>query len=156
MSIIKSRVKLNNILKKLKNENKKLVVTNGCFDILHSGHIELLKQSKRLGDKLFLLINSDKSVKKNKGKFRPILKENIRFKIMNSIKYIDYIVPFDEKTPVNLYKKIKPNVLVKGNQYKKNQIAGNKIITKNGGKIKLIKMIDKISTTVIINKIKNL
>ncbi len=156
MSIIKSRVKLNNILKKLKNENKKLVVTNGCFDILHSGHIELLKQSKRLGDKLFLLINSDKSVKKNKGKFRPILKENIRFKIMNSIKYIDYIVPFDEKTPVNLYKKIKPNVLVKGNQYKKNQIAGNKIITKNGGKIKLIKMIDKISTTVIINKIKNI
>ncbi len=156
MSIIKSRVKLNNILKKLKNENKKLVVTNGCFDILHSGHIELVKQSKRLGDKLFLLINSDKSVKKNKGNFRPILKENIRYKIMNSIKYIDYIVPFDEKTPVNLYKKIKPNVLVKGNQYKKNQIAGNKIITKNGGKIKLIKMIDKISTTVIINKIKNL
>ena len=121
MSIIKSRVKLNNILKKLKNENKKLVVTNGCFDILHSGHIELVKQSKRLGDKLFLLINSDKSVKKNKGNFRPILKENIRYKIMNSIKYIDYIVPFDEKTPVNLYKKIKPNVLVKGNQYKKNQ-----------------------------------
>ena len=156
MSIIKSRVKLNNILKKLKNENKKLVVTNGCFDILHSGHIELLKQSKRLGDKLFLLINSDKSVKKNKGKFRPILKENIRFKIMNSIKYIDYIVPFDEKTPVNLYKKIKPQILVKGNQYKKSQIAGNKIITKNGGKIKLVKMIDKISTTIIINKIKNL
>ena len=156
MSIIKSRVKLNNILKKLKNENKKLVVTNGCFDILHSGHIELLKQSKRLGDKLFLLINSDKSVKKNKGNFRPILNENIRLKIMNSIKYIDYIIPFDEKTPVNLYKKIKPQILVKGNQYKKSQIAGNKIITKNGGKIKLVKMIDKISTTIIINKIKNL
>ena len=156
MPIIRSRVELNNILKNLRNDNKKLVVTNGCFDILHSGHIELIKQSKKFGDKLFLLINSDKSVKKNKGSFRPILNENIRLKIMNSIKYIDYIIPFDEKTPVNLYKKIKPQILVKGSQYKKSQIAGNKIITKNGGKIKLVKMIDKISTTIIINKIKNL
>ena len=103
---------------------------------MHSGHIKLIRQSKEFGDILILLINTDKSVKKNKGNLRPILKENIRLKILSSIKYIDYIIPFDDKTPVKLYRMIRPDILVKGRQYRKDKIAGSKIILKYGGKIK--------------------
>ena len=156
MAIIRSDIQLKRILKKLRIKKKKLVVTNGCFDILHSGHIKLIRQSKEFGDILILLINTDKSVKKNKGNSRPILKENIRLKILSSIKYIDYIIPFDDKTPVKLYKMIRPDILVKGRQYRKDKIAGSKIILKYGGKIKLVKMVNKISTSIIIDKIKNL
>lgn len=156
MAIIRSDIQLKRILKRLRIKKKKLVVTNGCFDILHSGHIKLIRQSKEFGDILILLINTDKSVKKNKGNSRPILKENIRLKILSSIKYIDYIIPFDDKTPVKLYKIIRPDILVKGRQYKKDKIAGSKIILKYGGKIKLVKMVNKISTSIIIDKIKNL
>ena len=156
MAIIRSDIQLKRILKRLRIKKKKLVVTNGCFDILHSGHIKLIKQSKEFGDILILLINTDKSVKKNKGSSRPILKENIRLKILSSIKYIDYIIPFDDKTPVKLYKMIRPDILVKGRQYRKDKIAGSKIILKYGGKIKLVKMVNKISTSIIIDKIKNL
>ncbi len=156
MAIIRSDIQLKRILKRLRIKKKKLVVTNGCFDILHSGHIKLIKQSKEFGDILILLINTDKSVKKNKGSSRPILKENIRLKILSSIKYIDYIIPFDDKTPVKLYKMIRPDILVKGGQYRKDKIAGSKIILKYGGKIKLVKMVNKISTSIIIDKIKNL
>ena len=156
MAIIRSDIQLKRILKKLRIKKKKLVVTNGCFDILHSGHIKLIRQSKEFGDILILLINTDKSVKKNKGNSRPILKENIRLKILSSIKYIDYIIQFDDKTPVKLYKMIRPDILVKGRQYRKDKIAGSKIILKYGGKIKLVKMVNKISTSIIIDKIKNL
>ena len=156
MAIIRSDIQLKRILKKLRIKKKKLVVTNGCFDILHSGHIKLIRQSKEFGDILILLINTDKSVKKNKGNLRPILKENIRLKILSSIKYIDYITPFDDKTPVKLYRMIRPDILVKGRQYRKDKIAGSKIILKYGGKIKLVKMVNKISTSIIIDKIKNL
>ncbi len=156
MAIIRSDIQLKRILKKLRIKKKKLVVTNGCFDILHSGHIKLIRQSKEFGDILILLINTDKSVKKNKGNLRPILKENIRLKILSSIKYIDYIIPFDDKTPVKLYRMIRPDILVKGRQYRKDKIAGSKIILKYGGKIKLVKMVNKISTSIIIDKIKNL
>ena len=156
MAIIRSDIQLKRILKKLRIKKKKLVVTNGCFDILHSGHIKLIRQSKEFGDILILLINTDKPVKKNKGNLRPILKENIRLKILSSIKYIDYIIPFDDKTPVKLYRMIRPDILVKGRQYRKDKIAGSKIILKYGGKIKLVKMVNKISTSIIIDKIKNL
>lgn len=144
------------IRKKLKKNNQKLVVTNGCFDILHPGHIKIFKSSKNSGDKLLVLINSDKSIKLNKGNKRPIQNLKSRIQILNSIKYIDYILVFDKKTPEKIISKIKPDILTKGSEYKKSQIAGNKIINKEGGKIKLIKMFKKYSTTNIIKKIKNL
>tara|TARA_Y100000389_G_C17432870_1_gene503783 strand:- start:254 stop:724 length:471 start_codon:yes stop_codon:yes gene_type:complete len=144
------------IRNRLKKENKKLIATNGCFDILHPGHIKIFEESKNIGDKLLVLINSDKSIKLNKGNKRPILKLKERISILNSIKYIDYLLVFNELTPEKILLKIKPDILTKGSEYKKTQIAGFKIISKNGGKIKLIKMFKKYSTTSIIRRIKNL
>ena len=134
---------------------KKIVVTNGCFDIVHYGHIKIFKKSKELGDVLIVLVNSDSSIKKIKGPNRPIISLKPRLNLLSSIKYIDYIIPFNHTTPTKLYQIIKPNFLTKGSQYKKKEIAGSKIIEKNNGKIKLIKMIPGISTSKIIKKIKS-
>ena len=108
-----------------------------------------------MGDKLLVLVNSDKSIKLNKGKKRPIIKLNDRIQILSSIQYIDYLVVFNNKTPEKIISKIKPDVLTKGSEYKKN-IAGYSIIKKGNGKIILIKMFKKYSTTNIIKKIENL
>ncbi len=156
MSRVISSAQLGKVLKKIKNANKSIVVTNGCFDIIHSGHIDIFRKSKKLGDNLFVLLNSDKSIRKIKGKDRPIIKQKDRIKVLRSIKYIDYIIVFNTKTAVNLYKKIKPKFLTKGSQYLKKKIIGREIIEQNYGKIKLIKMIPKISTSIIVNKIKSL
>ena len=155
MSKILTLLKLNKILKN-SIKSKKVVVTNGCFDIIHSGHIEIFKKSKELGDVLIVLVNTDKSIKKNKGINRPIIKQEQRLKVLSAISYIDYIVPFDQLTPIKLYNKIKPSIVTKGKQYKVNQIVGNKIISKNKGIIKLIKMVDNISTSKIIKKIQSI
>lgn len=151
--IISSTI-LKKTIKNLKKKNLSLVVTNGCFDIIHPGHIKIFEESKKLGDKLIVLVNTDKSIKKLKGKTRPIISLKSRLKILSSIEHIDYLVAFDQLTPVNLYNIIKPNFLTKGSQYKIKELAGEKIIKKNNGKIKLIKMISKFSTSNIINKIK--
>ncbi len=153
MNKLLNSTKLNKVLTKLKKEKKKVVLTNGCFDVIHPGHIEILKKSKKLGDILIVLLNSDKSVRKLKGKQRPIINQKGRIEILNSIKYIDFIVLFNELTPVKLYKKIKPNFLTKGSQYNLKNIIGKKLIEKNGGKIKLIKMLPNISTTLILKEI---
>ena len=156
---MEKNLSLNNFLKirKIsKKNNKKLVVTNGCFDILHPGHIKIFKSSKNMGDKLLVLVNSDKSIKLNKGKKRPIIKLNDRIQILSSIQYIDYLVVFNNKTPEKIISKIKPDVLTKGSEYKKTDIAGYNTINKLNGKIILIKMFKKYSTTNIIKKIKNL
>jgi rfaE bifunctional protein nucleotidyltransferase chain/domain len=155
MSKILTLSKLDKILKD-SIKLKKVVVTNGCFDIIHSGHIEIFKKSKELGDVLIVLVNTDKSIKKNKGINRPIIKQEQRLKVLSAISYIDYIVPFDQLTPIKLYNKIKPSIVTKGKQYKINQIAGNKTINKNKGTIKLIKMVDNISTSKIIKKIQSI
>lgn len=144
------------IRNKLKNNNKKLVCTNGCYDILHPGHIKIFRESKKKGDKLLVLLNSDNSIKLNKGHKRPILKLNERLSILNSIEYIDYILVFNELTPEKIISKIKPDFLTKGSEYKKSKIAGSQLVLKNKGKIHLIKMLKKYSTTNIIKKIKNL
>lgn len=146
---------LSKVLKYLKKRKKTIVVTNGCFDILHAGHIEIFKQSKKLGDILITLVNSDKSISKLKGSKRPIIPLRLRLPILKSIKYIDYIVSFNELSPIKLYEKIKPNYLTKGNQYTINKIEGKNIIKKFGGKVKVLKMIPNISTSSIIQKIKN-
>ena len=153
MSKLLNTTKLKKVLTGLKREKKKVVITNGCFDIIHPGHIKVLRKSKKLGDVLIVLLNSDKSVKKLKGKKRPIINQDGRIEILESIKYVDFIVLFNELTPVKLYKKIKPNFLTKGSQYSLNNIIGKKLIEKNGGKIKLIKMLPNTSTTLILKKI---
>ena len=156
MAIIVPKSKLKKLIITLKKKKLCIVVTNGCFDLIHKGHIEIFKKSKKLGDKLIVLVNSDNSIKRLKGSSRPIILLKDRLSLLTSIKYIDYIVTFNSLTPVDLYKTIKPNFLTKGSEYKIQKLAGEKIIRKFNGKIKLIKMLPGLSTTNIIEKIKKL
>jgi len=156
VAIIVPKSKLKKLIITLKKKKLCIVVTNGCFDLIHKGHIEIFKKSKKLGDKLIVLVNSDNSIKRLKGSSRPIILLKDRLSLLTSIKYIDYIVTFNSLTPVDLYKAIKPNFLTKGSEYKIQKLAGEKIIRKFNGKIKLIKMLPGLSTTNIIEKIKKL
>tara|TARA_B110000503_G_C7155083_1_gene416931 strand:- start:1134 stop:1604 length:471 start_codon:yes stop_codon:yes gene_type:complete len=156
MTKIISKKKFLSIKKKIKRNKKIIVMTNGCFDIIHPGHIDIFEKSKKMGDLLVVLVNSDKSIRMLKGKKRPILKQRERLKILNSIQVIDYIILFNTKTPENIYKELMPDILTKGSQYKKDAIAGSKYIQKNGGRICLVPMLGSYSTTNIIKKIKNL
>lgn len=131
----------------------KIGFTNGCFDLIHPGHIKLLKESKLECDFLILGVNSDRSVKSNKGNNRPINSELDRAKILKSLKYVDMVIIFDDKTPLNLIKKIKPDILIKGNDYQTDQIAGADFVKSYGGNIKLVSLVKDKSTTNIISKI---
>ena len=137
------------IISKIKNLDIKIIFTNGCFDILHIGHIKYLEKAKEFGDTLILGLNSDSSVNKLKGKNRPINSQKDRALILASLKVVDYVVIFDEDTPLELIKLIKPDVLVKGSDYKGKEVAGQEIAKE----LKLIKFIDGKSTTKTIEKI---
>jgi D-beta-D-heptose 7-phosphate kinase/D-beta-D-heptose 1-phosphate adenosyltransferase len=150
--MIVSLKKLKSIVEKLKKQNKKIVFTNGCFDIIHIGHITLLKKAKSLGDILVVGLNSDESVKKLKGKERPIVPQNERAKILDNIKYVDYVVIFDELTPYKVITEIKPDIIVKGKDYKLKEVVGWGIVPK----IVRINLVKDRSTTGIIEKIKRL
>ena len=132
----------------------KLGVTNGCFDLLHNGHLYSLKQAKRLCTYLIVLLNSDNSVRKIKGKNRPIQSENLRKKKLLATKLVNKVVIFEETTPLKKIKSLNPDVLFKGNEYKK-KISGKKYIEKSGGKVVLLKKIKNLSTTQIIRLKKN-
>jgi len=153
--LIVHRQKLPSLIQKLKTEGKKIVFTNGCFDIIHAGHVYCLEKTKELGDILIVGINSDKSIKKIK-KNRPINKLSDRMIVLDSIKYVDYVVPFDEETPENLIKMIKPDVLTKGGDWDKKHIIGADFVESCGGKTVIIPYIKGRSTTNIIKKIRNL
>ena len=133
-----------------KEQHQKIVFTNGCFDILHLGHIKYLEKAKKVGDVLIIGINSDASVKRLKGKDRPINNEFDRAYLINSLKTVDYTVIFNEDTPYELIKIIKPDILVKGGDYKNKKVVGSDIVKKT----KLIEFIEGKSTTELINKIK--
>lgn len=135
---------------------KKIVFTNGCFDILHLGHIDYLSKSKDLGDLLIVGLNSDQSIKNIKGSQRPINDQYMRSIILASLSFVDIVIIFDEDTPENLIKIIKPNILVKGGDYNIETVVGSEIVKSYGGEIKIIDFIDGYSTTKIINKIKKL
>ena len=142
------------IRKKIKN--KKIVFTNGCFDILHSGHVKYLEQAKGLGDILIIGINSDDSVRKLKGDSRPITTLNDRAFVLSGLTVVDYIIAFDELTPLKLISQVLPDILVKGGDYKIDEIVGNDFVEKNGGIVKTVPYLDGVSTTDIINKIKEM
>ena len=128
----------------------KIGVTNGCFDVLHSGHLHLLNEAKKNCDKLIVLLNSDKSIKKIKGKSRPILKLSQRTRMLKMIKDVDDVEVFEEKTPEKIISKILPNILFKGSDYKAKELVGYDIINNNGGKIKIIKKLKNFSTSKLI------
>jgi D-beta-D-heptose 7-phosphate kinase/D-beta-D-heptose 1-phosphate adenosyltransferase len=137
----------------LKSQDKKIVFTNGCFDIIHAGHIKSFEQARKFGDVLIVGINSDSSTQRIKGGNRPIIGLENRIKLLKAIRHIDYVVSFEEDTPEELIEKLSPDVLVKGADWKGKSIAGGKYVTDNGGKIEFIEFEDGLSTTNIINKI---
>jgi len=141
-------------LKKIQKWNSvsRVGLTNGCFDLLHKGHLYSLKSAKKYCDKLIILLNSDKSVKKNKGKFRPIENQIIRKKKLLKNKYVDMVLIFNGSTPFKMIKQIKPDFLFKGSDYKRKKIIGANFVIKNGGKVKILQNIKGISTSKIINR----
>jgi D-beta-D-heptose 7-phosphate kinase / D-beta-D-heptose 1-phosphate adenosyltransferase len=149
---IKSIKEIAHLIEKLKNKNKKIIFTNGCFDILHVGHIKYLEEAKSFGDILVLGLNSDKSVKNIKGEERPINNQYDRAHLLASIEVVDFVVIFDEDTPLNLINIIKPHILVKGADYEGKEVVGQHI----ANELKLVKYIDKKSTTNTIRRIQNL
>ena len=138
-----------------KNQNKKIVFTNGCFDLLHVGHVRYLKQAKSLGNILIVGVNTDLSVQSLKGPSRPIQNENDRAEILASLGSVDHTVLFTEETPLQLIQIIKPDFLVKGGDWKTEQIVGSDFVIKNGGKVLSLQFVDGKSTTSIIEKSKH-
>ena len=136
---------------KLKSANNKIVFTNGCFDIIHNGHLSYLHQSKDLGDYLIVGLNSDDSVTLLKGSDRPINNQNVRAKNLLRLDYVDAVIIFSEETPEELIKLLLPDILTKGGDYQKNQIAGSNSVIKNGGKVIILPHLKGYSTTAIIN-----
>ena len=141
------------ITKKGQEEGKTFVVTNGCFDILHVGHVRYLQRTKDYADKLIVMLNSDKSVKAIKGDSRPINCEADRAEILSSLRCVDYVVLFDENSPAKLLEDIKPNVYTKGADYTLETLPERDVVIKNDIKVEFIKFVDGKSTTNVINKI---
>jgi rfaE bifunctional protein nucleotidyltransferase chain/domain len=137
-----------------KSENKKVVFTNGCFDILHYGHINYLSKAKDKGDYLVVALNSANSISKLKGTHRPINDDLTRLHIMASLEFVDVITVFEEDTPYELIKTVAPNILVKGGDWKPEEIVGSDIVIANGGEVKSLPFIEGYSTSGIESKIK--
>lgn len=151
------RVSLDRLLNFIKYEDdRKIVFTNGCFDILHAGHISYLKKAAALGDILIVGLNSDDSVRRLKGENRPINNQEDRIVLLSALECVDYIVVFEEDTPLNLIEKILPDVLVKGADYKKEDVIGAKVVEENGGSVELIELLEGHSTTNIVNRMEKL
>ena len=146
---------INQFLATYRRENFKLVFTNGCFDLLHKGHLDLLSNAAGFGDKLFVGLNSDKSVKKLKGDSRPKQNERTRAQKLLELKYVNHVIIFEDLNPQKLIHAISPDVLVKGGDYKKSEIVGAKHVISNGGVVKIVPLTPGFSTTSIIEKSSN-
>jgi len=150
---IKALNPLKKIVSRLKKQGEKIVFTNGCFDILHYGHAKYLEDAKRKGDILIVGVNSDQSVRRIKGNKRPIVNERDRISLIAALESVDYAVLFNEYTPIKVIESLKPNILVKGADWKKGNIAGEDIVSKLGGKVVRIKLVEGRSTSGMIKKI---
>ncbi len=153
LDVIKSLDEIVKIRTQLKNEGKKVVFTNGVFDILHAGHVDYLAKAKQCGDALILALNSDASVKRIKGEKKPIVPQNERAFILSNLKSVDYVMLFEEDTPQKLIEILLPDILVKGADWPIDQIIGRETVEKNGGEVKRIELVSQQSTTNIIKKI---
>ena len=146
---------LKNQVNAWKQAGEEVVFTNGCFDIIHRGHIEVLAQTADLGDRLLIGLNSDSSIQKLKGENRPIIDEQARAILLSALSFVDAVILFPEETPINLISTLLPDVLAKGGDYEIETIVGQEIVQNNGGKVKLVPFVDGFSSTTIIEKIKN-
>ena len=137
-------------------QNKKIVFTNGCFDLIHRGHVDYLAKASEFGDILVVGLNTDDSVKRIKGEHRPVSDEDARANILASMLFVDGVFFFDEDTPYELIKRVNPNVLIKGADYKEEDIVGYDIVKANNGEIKTIDLVEGYSTTNLIKKVKQI
>jgi D-beta-D-heptose 7-phosphate kinase/D-beta-D-heptose 1-phosphate adenosyltransferase len=156
METLSKILALNEFLEKsdiLRNTGKRLVFTNGCFDILHAGHVRYLQAAKIEGDILLVGLNSDQSVRKIKGAKRPLIRQEQRAEILAALACIDYIILFDEVDPLNLIEAIGPDILVKGSDWDEKDIIGAESVKKTGGRVVRVPVIPEISTSLIIEKI---
>jgi D-beta-D-heptose 7-phosphate kinase/D-beta-D-heptose 1-phosphate adenosyltransferase len=144
------------LIKDLKNKEKQLILTNGCFDLLHTGHIMLFSASKQLGDILIVAIDDDESVKTLKGQGRPVIKAKERCRILSALDAVDYVVVFSSHELKKLIEIIQPDVLTKGSNYTSKEVFGRELVEKYGGRVELIPVIENISSTSIINNIKSI
>jgi rfaE bifunctional protein nucleotidyltransferase chain/domain len=151
--MLKTQEEIINIVRKGQAEGKTYVVTNGCFDILHVGHVRYLQKTKTFADKMIVCLNSDYSVKTIKGPDRPINNEADRAEILCALECVDYVVLFDESSPENLLKEIKPDVHTKGADYTIETLPEAKVIIENGGRVEFISFVEGKSTTNVIKKI---
>ncbi len=150
---VKTQDELIPILDRLKKQGKKVVFTNGCFDILHVGHVRYLKDAKGYGDILVVAVNSDSSVKSIKGAKRPIVSQSERAEVVAALEMVDYVTMFDEDTPYNIIKKLQPDVLIKGGDWTIDKIVGRDIVEARGGRVIAIPFIEGASTTGIVERI---
>ena len=153
MSSATSLSEIKSIRSNLRAEGKKVVFTNGVFDLIHAGHVDYLSKAKKLGDVLIVGLNSDESVKRIKGDKRPILKQEERAFILTNLKPVDYVIFFDEDTPEKLISEIIPDILVKGADWAVEKIVGKDVVEKNGGKVMNIEFVNDQSTSKIIDLI---
>lgn len=154
--MIIKRNELEQVCNLIREKGLKIVFTNGCFDIIHSGHVRYLYQAKSLGDILLVGLNSDDSVKRLKGKSRPINMQNDRAIVLSALEMVDYVCIFEEDTPLELIKVVKPDILVKGGDYKREEIVGANFVESYGGKVEIIPFIEGKSTTNIIDKMRSI
>lgn len=151
---IKDLASAKTLVKQWKQEGKKVVFTNGCFDILHYGHVDYLEKARALGDRLVLGLNTDDSVSRFKGPERPVQDQQSRALVLASLQFIDLVVFFNEDTPLNLISELLPDILVKGSDYLAENIVGAEVVKRNGGAVKTIDFIPGYSTSRIIERIR--
>lgn len=145
---------LKGIVAKAKAKGKTIVLTNGCFDLLHRGHLHLLKEAKKLGDLLIVAMNSDRSVRKIKGPDRPILPQEERAELIAALEMVDYVTSFDNPDPYGVIKELRPNVLVKGGDWDKDKIVGTEVVKGDGGEVAVVPYLEGYSTTQIIERMR--
>jgi rfaE bifunctional protein nucleotidyltransferase chain/domain len=155
MTGVKTLSEIKILRKSLKEQNKKVVFTNGVFDLIHAGHIDYLTKAKALGDILIVGMNTDNSVRRIKGDKRPILNQDERAFLISSFKPVDYVTLFDEDTPKEIIDEIIPDILVKGADWSIDKIVGRETVEKHGGEVKTIEFVNNQSTSKIIESIKN-
>jgi D-beta-D-heptose 7-phosphate kinase/D-beta-D-heptose 1-phosphate adenosyltransferase len=153
-SKIRSRRSLAQIAGAFRKRGERIVFTNGCFDLLHAGHVAYLEQAKRFGDVLIVGLNSDASVRRIKGPERPVNPEGDRLRIVAALQAVDYVTVFSEDTPLRLIQEIRPHVLVKGADWEKEKIVGGKEVESWGGKVKRVRLVPGRSTTKVLDKLR--
>ncbi|MFT5426935.1 MAG: D-beta-D-heptose 7-phosphate kinase/D-beta-D-heptose 1-phosphate adenosyltransferase [Gammaproteobacteria bacterium] len=152
---ILDNARLETVVNEIKKQGETLVMTNGCFDILHAGHVQYLKRAKQLGDYLLVAVNDDASVFRLKGSGRPVNKLEDRMAVLDALEVVDWVIPFADDTPENLIKKVLPEVLVKGGDYEINEIAGADAVIKNKGEVKILTLLEGCSTSRIIESVRS-